>query len=61
MLCRNFELIPIKIRFFYEFWKLLKNRVKDPVLKLIKNLKKTRLSRIHLVLNHQKGITNKGQ
>ena len=32
MLCRNFEWIPIKIGFFYEFLKLLKNLVKDPVL-----------------------------
>ena len=32
MLCRMFELIPIKIRFFYKFLKLLKNRVKVPVL-----------------------------
>ena len=32
MLCRKFELIPIKIEFFYEFLKLLKNLVKDPVL-----------------------------
>ena len=32
MLCRKFELIPIKIGFFYEFLKLLKNWVKVPVL-----------------------------
>ena len=32
MLYRKFELIPIKIGFFYEFLKLLKNRVKVPVL-----------------------------
>ena len=32
MLCRKFKLIPIKIEFFYEFLKLLKNRVKVPVL-----------------------------
>ena len=32
MLCRKFELILIKIGFFYEFLKLLKNRAKDPVL-----------------------------
>ena len=31
MLCRKFELIPMKIEFFYEFLKLLKNRVKVPV------------------------------
>ena len=30
MLCRKFELIPIKIRFCYEFLKLLKNRAKVP-------------------------------
>ena len=32
MLCSKFELIPIKIGFFYEFLKLLKNRTKVPVL-----------------------------
>ena len=32
MLCRKFELTPIKIGFFYEFLKLLKNRAKVPVL-----------------------------
>ena len=32
MLCRKFELIPIKIGFFYEFFKLLQNLAKDPVL-----------------------------
>ena len=32
MLCRNFELIPIKFEFFYEFYKLLQNLIKDPVL-----------------------------
>ena len=32
MLCRKFELIPIKIGFFNEFLKLLKNQVKVPVL-----------------------------
>ena len=32
MLCRNFELIPIKFGFFYEFLKLLQNHAKDPVL-----------------------------
>ena len=32
MLCRKFELIPIKIGFFYEFLILLKNWAKDPVL-----------------------------
>ena len=32
MLCRKFELILIKIGFFYEFLKLLKNLVKVPVL-----------------------------
>ena len=32
MLCRKFELIPIKIGFFTNFFKLLKNRVKVPVL-----------------------------
>ena len=32
MLRRNFELIQIKIGFFYEFYKLLKNWAKDPVL-----------------------------
>ena len=31
MLCRKFELIPMKIEFFYKFLKLLKNRVKVPV------------------------------
>ena len=31
MLCSKFELIPIKIGFFYEFLKLLKNRTKVPV------------------------------
>ena len=61
MLCRKFELIPIKIGFLKKNFKLLQNWAKVPVLKLIKNFKKTRLSRIHLVLNHQKGITNKGQ
>ena len=40
---------------YYKYYK------KTNTNKLIKNLKKTRLSRIHLVLNHQKGITNKGQ
>ena len=30
MLHRNFELIPIKIGFFYEFLKLLKNQAKVP-------------------------------
>ena len=32
MLCRKFEFIPIKIGFFYEFLKLLKNQAKVPVL-----------------------------
>ena len=32
MLCRKFELIPIKIGFFYEFLKLLQNLSKVPVL-----------------------------
>ena len=32
MLCRKFELIPIKIGFFTDFLKLLKNRAKHPVL-----------------------------
>ena len=32
MLCRKFELIPIKIGFFMNFFKLLKNLAKDPVL-----------------------------
>ena len=31
MLCRNFELIPIKIGFLKKFLKLLKNWVQDPV------------------------------
>ena len=31
MLCRKFELIPMKIGFFYELLKLLKNRAKVPV------------------------------
>ena len=32
MLCRKFELIPIKIGFFMNFLKLLKNQAKVPVL-----------------------------
>ena len=32
MLCRKFELIPIKIGIFYEFLKLLQNWAKVPVL-----------------------------
>ena len=32
MLYRKFELIPIKIGFFYKFLKLLKNQAKVPVL-----------------------------
>ena len=32
MLCRKFELIPIKIEFFTNFLKLLKNQAKVPVL-----------------------------
>ena len=32
MLCRKFELISIKIGFFYEFLKLLQNLAKHPVL-----------------------------
>ena len=31
MLCRKFELIPIKIGFFYKFFKLLKNWAKVPI------------------------------
>ena len=38
MLCRKFELIPIKIGFFYKFLKLLKNRAKDPVLYIVHGL-----------------------
>ena len=30
MLCRNFELIPIKIGFFYKFLKLLKKSGQSP-------------------------------
>ena len=32
MLCKNFELIPIKIGFFYKFLKLVQNQAKVPVL-----------------------------
>ena len=32
MLCRKFELIPIRFGFFYKFLKLLQNRTKVPVL-----------------------------
>ena len=32
MLCRKFEMIPIKIGFFYEFSKLLQNQANEPVL-----------------------------
>ena len=35
MLCRKFELIPIKIGFFYKFLKLLKNLAKVPVLYIV--------------------------
>ena len=38
MLCRNFELIPIKIGFFNEFLKLLKNLAKDYVLYIVHGL-----------------------
>ena len=35
MLCRKFELIPIKIEFFTNFLKLLKNQAKVPVLYIV--------------------------
>ena len=38
MLHRKFELIPIKIGFFMIFKKLLKNRVKVPVLYIVHGL-----------------------
>ena len=38
MLCRKFELIPIKIGFFYEFLKLLKNQANVPVLYIVQGL-----------------------
>ena len=34
MLCGNFELIPIKIGFFTNFFNLLKNQAKVPVVDL---------------------------
>ena len=39
MLCRKFELIPIKFGFFYEFFKLLKNLAKVPVLYIVQGLR----------------------